>query len=64
MSRQGGGEHATTAGDVQTRGSSKANLKPFLIAGMVLSIFIIYFKLFWFVTFSHVQVLLSIQLSI
>ncbi|WJX82631.1 non-specific serine/threonine protein kinase [Trifolium repens] len=33
MSRQGGGEHATTAGDVQTRGSSKANLKPFLIAG-------------------------------
>ncbi|CAJ2651503.1 unnamed protein product [Trifolium pratense] len=33
MSRQGGGENATTGGDVQTRGSSKANLRPFWIAG-------------------------------
>ncbi|PNY09051.1 serine/threonine protein kinase [Trifolium pratense] len=34
MSRQGGGENATTAGDAQTGSSSKAaNLKPFWIAG-------------------------------
>ncbi|MCH81607.1 putative receptor protein kinase TMK1-like [Trifolium medium] len=34
MSRQG--ENATTASDVQTRGSSKANLRPFWIAGVLL----------------------------
>ncbi|MCI58673.1 hypothetical protein A2U01_0079928, partial [Trifolium medium] len=28
MSRQGGGENATNGGDVQTRGSSKVNLRP------------------------------------
>ncbi|XP_045794736.1 receptor-like kinase TMK4 [Trifolium pratense] len=37
MSRQGGGENATTAGDAQTGSSSKAaNLKPFWIAGALM----------------------------
>jgi hypothetical protein len=61
MSKQGGYENAPTGGDVQTRRSSKSNLRHVIwITGMLASIFIIYFKLFCFATFDHVQVLLSI----
>ncbi|PNY03175.1 receptor protein kinase TMK1-like protein [Trifolium pratense] len=50
MSRQDGG-------DVQTQGSSKANLRLVIwITGTLL-----YFKVFCFVTYGHVQVLLSIH---